>query len=337
MNKYVNEDMLIKYLVGEATDEEKAFVEKWLTENEENRKQYRDFQLLWETSEKLALDSELDENLAWDRFKQHLAANDSAIDVDDAGVRVGATKEPVYRAPAWIKLAASIVLISIGVWVSFYAYDRSSFNQILVETVNYTLVDTLADGSIITLNRNSKIQYPKHFATDHRSVKLLEGEAFFDVAPDSSKPFHVSFNDVDVKVVWTSFNIKIDEDKTELIVETGVVEVSKKHVVIRLKRDEAVHIDRNSDELNKSVVQDQLYKYYRNSEFIADGTPLYRLVDVLNEAYGVQIVIEDQELENLELNTTLKYNTSIRSNLDLICETFDIKMKKSGEYIVLYR
>ena len=336
MNKYVNEDMLIKYLVGEATDEEKAFVEKWLTENEENRKQYRDFQLLWETSEKLASESELDENLAWGRFKQHLVANESAVDRgEDIGVTTA--KEPVYRVPAWIKIAASIVLISIGIWLSFYGYNRSSLNQVLVETVNYTLVDTLADGSIITLNRNSKIQYPKYFAKDHRNIKLLEGEAFFDVAPDSSKPFHVSFDDVDVKVVGTSFNIKIDEDETELIVETGVVEVSKKHVVIRLKRDEAVHIDRNSDELNKSVVQDQLYKYYRNSEFIADGTPLYRLVDVLNEAYGVQIVIEDQELENLELNTTLKYNTSIRSNLDLICETFDIKMKKSGEYIVLYR
>lgn len=336
MNKYVNEDMLIKYLVGEATDEEKAFVEKWLTENEENRKQYRDFQLLWETSEKLASESELDENLAWGRFKQHLVANESAVDRgEDIGVTTA--KEPVYRVPAWIKIAASIVLISIGIWLSFYGYNRSSLNQVLVETVNYTLVDTLADGSIITLNRNSKIQYPKYFAKDHRNIKLLEGEAFFDVAPDSSKPFHVFFNDVDVKVVGTSFNIKIDEDETELIVETGVVEVSKKHVVIRLKRDEAVHIDRNSDELNKSVVQDQLYKYYRNSEFIADGTPLYRLVDVLNEAYGVQIVIEDQELENLELNTTLKYNTSIRSNLDLICETFDIKMKKSGEYIVLYR
>lgn len=336
MNKYVNEDMLIKYLVGEATDEEKAFVEKWLTENEENRKQYRDFQLLWETSEKLASESELDENLAWGRFKQHLVANESAVDRgEDIGVTTA--KEPVYRVPAWIKIAASIVLISIGIWLSFYGYNRSSLNQVLVETVNYTLVDTLADGSIITLNRNSKIQYPKYFAKDHRNIKLLEGEAFFDVAPDSSKPFHVSFDDVDVKVVGTSFNIKIDEDKTELIVETGVVEVSKKHVVIRLKRDEVVHIDRNSDELNKSVVQDQLYKYYRNSEFIADGTPLYRLVDVLNEAYGVQIVIEDQELENLELNTTLKYNTSIRSNLDLICETFDIKMKKSGEYIVLYR
>src|SRR5690606_27417661 len=294
MNKYVNEDMLIKYLVGEATDEEKAFVEKWLTENEENRKQYRDFQLLWETSEKLASESELDENLAWGRFKQHLVANESAVDRgEDIGVTTA--KEPVYRVPAWIKIASSIVLISIGIWLSFYGYNRSSLNQVLVETVNYTLVDTLADGSIITLNRNSKIQYPKYFAKDHRNIKLLEGEAFFDVAPDSSKPFHVFFNDVDVKVVGTSFNIKIDEDETELIVETGVVEVSKKHVVIRLKRDEAVHIDRNSDELNKCVVQDQLYKYYRNSEFIADGTPLYRLVDVLNEAYGVQIVIEDQE------------------------------------------
>lgn len=324
MNKHVNDDILIKYLVGEATEEEKALVEAWIAASEENKKRYRDFQLLWVTSEKLALRSEVDENLAWSRFQQRL---------DEAKPSVK-TKKSYW---SWSKIAAGIILVSLGAWAAFYAYNRSSFNQLIIETGNYTKVDTLSDGSIITLNRHSRVQYPKHFANKRRTVKLIKGEAFFDVAPNKAKPFHVTVNDIDVKVVGTSFNIKIDEETTELIVETGVVEVRKEHVVVRLKRDETVKIDRDSHNLKKGSVQDQLYKYYRNNKLIADGTPLYRVVDVLNDAYNVQIVIEGVELENLELNTTLTYNNSIQSNLDLICETFGIKMKKRGEQIVLYK
>lgn len=324
MNKHVNDDILIKYLVGEASKEEKALVEAWIAASEENQKQYRDFQLLWTASEKLALRSKVDENLAWSRFQQRL---------DEAKPSVK-TKKSSW---SWSKIAAGIILVSLGAWAAFYAYNQSSLNQLIVKTGDYTKVDTLSDGSIITLNRHSKVQYPNHFANKHRTVKLIEGEAFFDVAPDANKPFHVVINDIDVKVVGTSFNIKINEEITELIVETGVVEVRKEHVVVRLKRDETVEIDRDSHDLKKGSVQDQLYKYYRNNKLIADGTPLYRVVDVLNDAYDVDIVIEGVELENLELNTTLTYNNSIQSNLDLICETFGIKMKKSGEQIVLYR
>lgn len=319
MNKHMNDDLLIKYLVGDATDEEKVVVTQWLAESEDNQKKYSDFRLIWEASEKLAINSKVDENLAWDRFKEMVP------------------NEPVKSSPSWFKIAASIVLVSIGIWAVFFVYNRSAMSHVLVQTGNNTLIDTLSDGSVITLNRNTKIQYPTHFAEDHRTVKLLEGEAFFQVTPDSSKPFHVSVNDVNVSVIGTSFNIKNDDGETELIVETGVVEVSRKHIVIRLKRDEMVRINQSSEEFDKKVVSDGLYKYYRSNEFIADGTPLYRMIDVLNEVYGVHIVLENQELENLELNTTLKYNTSIRSNLNIICQTFDIKMKKNGEQIVLYK
>lgn len=326
MKENVNEDLLIRYIVGEASDEERARVDEWIAATEVHEKEYKGLRLIWDTSEKLASRNEVDENLAWQRFTARLA-KEEASSTDSLGKNAEFT---------WFRVAATIALICTSGWILYLKYSQSAFSQVFVETQHHILVDTLSDGSIITLNKNSKIQYPKRFAKGRRAVKLLQGEAFFDIAPDKSKPFHASVNDLDVKVVGTSFNIKTDDDHTELIVESGIVEVSKKQVVVRLKRDEMLSVEGSSDQLNKTTVSDHLYKQYRTKEFVADGTPLYRVVEVLNEVYGVNIIIQDKEIENFELNTTFN-STSINSILNIICKTFDIKMKKNGETIILYK
>src|SRR5690606_6642173 len=137
-----------------------------------------------------------------------------------------------------------------------------------------------SDGSIIFLNKDSEIQFPKQFAKNNRTIRLIKGEAFFDIAPDAEKPFIVNVKDVKVKVVGTSFNINTNRGLTDIIVESGIVEVEKKDIIIRLKRNERVTIDKESSQLEKKEVSDQLYQYYRTKEFVADDTPLYRLIEV---------------------------------------------------------
>ncbi len=65
---------------------------------------------------------------------------------------------------------------------------------------------TLSDGSTVILNAASTIHYPKRFDSDIRHIKL-EGEAFFSVAHDSTKPFLVQTGDLATKVLGTAFNV----------------------------------------------------------------------------------------------------------------------------------
>lgn len=65
---------------------------------------------------------------------------------------------------------------------------------------------TLADGTVIRLNADSRLQYPSEFSGDSRIV-YLEGEAFFNVAKDKTKPFIVKTKKLDVEVTGTSFNV----------------------------------------------------------------------------------------------------------------------------------
>ena len=64
----------------------------------------------------------------------------------------------------------------------------------------------LSDGTKVWLNSDSELRFPVTFVGDRRSVEI-EGEAYFEVAKDEGKPFHVLANGSDIKVVGTSFNV----------------------------------------------------------------------------------------------------------------------------------
>ena len=81
------------------------------------------------------------------------------------------------------------------------------------------------------------LSYPASFKGKTRSIKL-KGEAFFNVAPDKEKPFIIDVNDVQVKVVGTSFNVRSYNGITEVIVETGIVQVTKAGETTELRAGE---------------------------------------------------------------------------------------------------
>jgi ferric-dicitrate binding protein FerR (iron transport regulator) len=182
------------------------------------------------------------------------------------------------------------------------------------------------------MNKNSVLNYPDRFTGGTREISL-KGEAFFDVAHDKSKPFMIHVNDVVVKVVGTSFNIKTTGPNTEVIVETGVVQVIQQEIVVKLKPKEKASVQ--SGRLQKGSSQDELYNYYRTQKFVANKTPLWRLVDVLNEAYHANIVIDNKKLANRTITTTFKAD-SLDGILEVISKTLgDVKVVKKPHLIII--
>jgi len=319
------EEVLIKFILGEASGEESERVKRWIGENPDHAKKYADFKLIWESSKQVMHSTKVNEDDAWERFKER--------------VRAGSDIHPISRRllSPWLKMAAIFVLVSIGLWIAYTALVQPVNDSTLtVETANEIKIDTLSDGSVITLNKHSKLSFPAEFARNQRKVTLQEGEAFFNIAPDAQKPFIIRVGEVDVKVVGTSFNIKTRQDHMELIVETGIVEVSQDDIVVRLKRKEKIDIDQSANSFRKSTNTDQLYRYYRSKEFVAEDTPLWRLVEVLNEAYEVHIRIEGDSLRNTRLNTTFKREESIDAIMDIIGETLRIQVDRQGDQVLLH-
>lgn len=316
------DELLVKYLLQEATTEERQEVETWVAQSDANKKQLQHFELLWNESRKIAATSTFNEHEAWQRFQQKLKEPRTTGRVIAFPKRLNV-----------LRVAAAVLVIVLGGWFATALFNNKD-EMILVQTQTNVLADTLADGSVVTLNKNSSIEYNKKFNKGKtRSIKL-KGEAFFSVVANKEKPFVIAVNDVEVKVVGTSFNIKTSNGQTEVIVKTGIVEVTRNGKTIRLTPNEKTITTSKDTALIKTPVADKLYDYYQSREFVCDNTPLWRLVDVLNEAYGSNILIGRNELRNLRLNTTFN-NESLENVLTIIAQTFQLQVVKKDNQIIL--
>jgi len=255
-------ELLVKYITGDANAAEQLQVEEWIDMNAENRRYYDHFKLIWDESQKLAYNSAVDEDKAWDRFRERIQ------------------KEYMTAKPAfnfrWLKVAAVFLLVSaVAVLVSHFLTHRNtistapqSYLAMPTESPSISILrsvatdqvktDTLPDGSMITQNKNSTISY---IGGATRNVELT-GEAFFNVKHDPNKPFIIKVNDVLITVIGTSFNVKSNNKTTEVIVETGIVSVTRKQRTEALHPDEKLIMGETGPLFKKEPVKDKSYRNY---------------------------------------------------------------------------
>jgi transmembrane sensor len=319
----ITDDLLISYLIGETSVEETKNIDRWLQLNLANKRHFEQLQLIWETSNKINFSPLIDASTSLIRLKQKIAQkNNTELTTQ---VKRHSEKTKLY------KIAAAILLTVIGTWLYSNFFNP---NQIRFTTADFVKIDTLSDGSIITANRHTSLEYPKKFEENERYIRLTEGEAFFDIKPNYAKSLVIRAGSTTIKVLGTSFNVKHKNKQVEVIVETGAVLISKYGKSLRLKKGERVQITQENQPLIKDHNPDLLYTYYRSKKFIAENTPLRRIVEVLNEAYDSRIIIQNKRLENLPLNTTFN-NESLDEILEIISHTFNVTIEKKENKIIL--
>ncbi len=314
--------MLVKHLLNEATAAESEVVNNWINKDANNKEYYNQLKTIWDSSKKLGTTSKVDEDNAWINFQSRIS-------------RISPTQRFQRNNRFYlVKIAAAIALLFIIGLVTFFSVSKKAIAKIaLLKTYDNTLTDTLTDGTIITLNKNSAINYPIGFPGKTRPVSLA-GEAFFLVAHNKKKPFIIMVKNIEVTVVGTSFNINSDINYTEIIVETGNVKVTKASNTVFLSAGEKLQIPNNNSIGIKGVTDDKLYNYYRTKQFVCNGTPLWRLVKVLNKAYGANIIIGRKDLNNYSLNTTFN-NVPLDKILEIIHLTFNIGVVKQNGQVIL--
>lgn len=319
---HINDDLLVKYLLDITTAQEKTAVAAWLEEKEEHQRYFEHFRLIWAESKKLAAVSTVSENDAWSRFRQRVGTNENTARI------IKLDTGPDWRS---ILRIAAVLILLLGAG-GFWYLTKMRVQPMIVSSGTQIKNETLPDGSQVTLNKQSSIEYASSFKKE-RHIKL-EGEAFFNVAQDPGKPFVLKVNDVTVKVLGTSFNVKSANGKTEVIVETGAVEVTKNQNSVQLKQHEKAVVTTDQTAPSKQSNTDELYSYYRTKTFVCNNTPLWKLVEILNEAYGVNIIIANNNKRDLQINSTFT-NSSLDSTLQVIGLTYEIAVEKKGSQIIL--
>lgn len=220
----------------------------------------------------------------------------------------------------------------------------------LIEKVNKQetpLKFALEDGSLVTLHKDSKLMYPRHFGAYNRNV-ILVGEAFFEVARDSDRPFYIYANEVVTKVLGTSFRIRAFEKDQDVTVQvkTGRVSVYKQRRIdltdpetgglVLLPNQEAV-ISRKDESLSRRLIdkpQPVLKKEFDTLPTHYDEAPASLILRDIETRYGITILFNDDVLDRCFLTTTLN-EESLYDQLDLICKTIGARYKElDGQLVV---
>jgi transmembrane sensor len=317
----MNDDLLISYLLKEVSADQVKEVETWRQQSATNELRFKRFEMIWDTSKKLDLETPIDAGASLAKLKEKIKDKKN---IEPYTIKLS----PKYT---WLKVVAALVLISGIAW--FYTASQSVQN-LQAMTGQMVKVDTLSDGSVITLNKESLLEYPSKFKGKQRHVVLAKGEAFFDVSPDKKKPFLITSGKTTIRVVGTSFNVKLKHEAVEVIVESGKVEVSKGGKSVFLVPGEKILVSDKTNQLSKVKNPDLLYNYYRTKMFVAEDTPLWRMVEALNEAYDSKIEITNPAIRDLPLNTTFN-NESLEDILQVISRTFRITVEKKQNRIIL--
>lgn len=208
--------------------------------------------------------------------------------------------------------AAALLILAIAGAGYFIHQPRERAPDVYNTAIGSHKVVALADGSSITLNTDSRIEIL--FSDDRRTVRLVKGEAHFDVAPDRSRPFEVHAGHNIVRAVGTAFTVELKPDLVEVNVTEGKVQLAA-------LRRENVHDDNQAETPLALIRSGQSARFTDEIETIASfdsaemdrrlawrsGALVFRgeaLEDVIREVSRyttTEIIILDPEIRQLKI------------------------------------
>lgn len=156
---------------------------------------------------------------------------------------------------------------------------------------------TLADGSTVDLSAASAIAVD--FSGNRRSVRLLSGEAFFDVKPDSTRPFTVDAGgELDITVVGTAFDVDITPQFATVQLAHGAVDLSASgsSATMTLRPGDSASLDRDSGRLSRSSTDVEAMATWRDGKLFVQDVPIATVVAALQRYHSAWITVASGEL-----------------------------------------
>ncbi len=323
-NQATTEDLLGKFLAQETDADESAMVENWLKASKENQKEFDDYQFIWQCTSTINEETPLDIDVAWSKVK-------SKIDSPkEAKIIAFTPKKQAFFTP--ISIAASIFLL-VGIALIFILFNQKNVEIISLKTTNNTLEKTLPDGSVVFLNSDTNLSYSTDFKGDTREI-TLNGEAFFKVQRDETKPFVIHANGSDIRVLGTSFNVKAYDKNVKVSVETGKVEFKHQAKKTLLVKGEEATFEVNNDTIRKFAAMDKNVFAYKTKTFVFENSSLEHIITVLSESYHTKISLKNDKIKSCRLTTKFE-NETLPNALNVIAETLNLNINQQGEKYII--
>ncbi|GAB2785930.1 FecR family protein [Rhabdobacter roseus] len=309
----------------------------------------------------------VDQARAWLRVLEmpHQQVSKAEMDeaIDETWSLIQQRQAPAGRVMslrAWSRVAAAAMVVLGLSWAWFLYENRSpsqpSTSQAATQPQGLITITNnepkarlvqLPDGSRITLEPLASVNYPKEFGEAERRI-YLKGNAFFEVAHNPAKPFWVLTEKLVTRVLGTSFWIEADAGRPEsrVIVKTGKVSVfrtadlrqqaSNKEGVV-LTPNQQVRLLTEGQRLAKSLVEEPVVVQPMDDspEFNYVEAPASQIFRDLSQAYGIELVYDEQVLKHCQITATLGSET-FAEKLDLLCRSIHSSYEIIETQVVIY-
>lgn len=305
-----------KYIHNECSREELQEFWHLMSELSENDVVSDEIKRYWDTRiEDEWNDDDINSNKAYDKVLQRAEEND-----------MGARILPFYQRkwPRNLAIAASVLAAFV---LLFFLYREKSAEKQLAKVTTHSRgshphqVINLPDGTKVTLNGDSRLEYPPVFNAQVREVSLI-GEAFFDVATDSQKPFLVHTGSIVTTVLGTSFNIKAfpEEEDIAVTVISGKVQVMEnKKVLGVLAKDDQIVVNTVSHSVQQVKAQVSEVMQWKREDLVFEDISWERAAIIIANRYGVSIKFEQEAMRNCRFSGTFLSDNDLEQVLDVIC------------------
>ena len=354
-------EIIVRLRIRKVTAEERAFLNDWLDESEANRQTYKRIvrgesiarRLKTEETIQSSTDfAQITEQIARRLTRKHrrpwrIGAWSAAAAIVAATVGYFALfhePEPAFVPYAVERVVAAATPIA-DAKVLLVTADGKQFDlekelpdslnagQSLVRNKKGVITSIggeyfvrLGDGTQVWLNANTELEFPAEFVADKRIVRL-KGEAYFEVARDTRKPFIVETAGLHTKVLGTSFNVKAYPDETDerTTLLEGRVEVSLAQAPdgTSIPRTELTpgmqaQWETGSEALAVKAINPTDAIAWRRGEFVFNDEDIQVVLQTLSRWYGVEFISTNTEDETYTFSGMMSKDDQLSSTLEIL-------------------
>lgn len=327
----VNEQLVLGFLDGRATTEDKQALKEWLALSVENRAYFRQQWSLWHQSAAALQDA------------RPAFVADYEVFAGQNGIESEAESVKRWSLGAVLLRVAAIFLLLLIPTAAFMLGRRmgATHSPVLsMETSSGTHSKiVLADKSVVWLNSGSRLECAPGFGRHNRTVRL-EGEGYFEVARNERKPFLVKTDHITLRVLGTKFNLRdYDYDRVVRVdLMQGSVEVcdSAHQQTMRLKPNERMLLDKATGSMRKERFDVTEANLWVSDQIFFNEKPLGAIAADLSRLFGVKITVEPAVAQKKFYGFYHMENTTVDEILSSIVATGQVRLRKSANEYILY-
>ncbi|MFN4145709.1 MAG: FecR family protein [Runella sp.] len=236
----------------------------------------------------------------------------------------------------WWWAAAAVAMLILGTWLLrdtiLYRTYSTRFGQ--------TQQLTLSDGTQVVLNANSSLTVPRFgFGAKTREV-FLQGEANFSVTHQANNQRFVvkTEKEVEVVVLGTEFTVYARQQNAKVILNKGKVQLryreGQTQKQLTMRPGDLVTFDQRNRATKEVTTLPEKYTAWKDHRFVFDDTSLQEFAQIIEETYGLKIIVADPQLARRTLVGSFRADNADEL-LTTVAELFNLQIIKTNDVIIL--